>query len=117
MTILDGMKAVFVVSLVTQLATIGIYLWGNRKRPHSSFKVLLVSAIFTFAYFLFTTVSYFVEISGDLATNLFRYGLFFAFPALLLWAIGMLKLVKCFVVMVPPEPPVPPPNEDKWGPQ
>jgi hypothetical protein len=61
-----------------------------------------------------TSISYFIEIPQKLATDIYRYGLFFVFPAAILSAIGVRSLVKAYISLAPELPPKPPESIGKW---
>jgi hypothetical protein len=74
-----------------------VYIWALNKRSHRSLWILLCSSALYVAYYILTGVSYFIDVSERLATNLYRIGTFLAFPAIVLALVGSISLVRAYV--------------------
>lgn len=94
---MDGLKLHLVFALVANLILIFIYLSALRKKNHSSLIILSLASVLAATYTVLLSISYFIEMSGELATELARYGLLLSFPAILLWVVGIRSLVNDYV--------------------
>ena len=115
MTVLDGMKLSVVVSVLAQIYLLFVYFSAIRKKSHSSFTILIFATFLSIVSLVMTSISYFIEMSETLATDVYRYGLFIIFPAAILGVVGVRSLVKAYVSSAPEVPPEPPQSSGKWG--
>lgn len=113
MTIADAMKLDIVFFVLAQLFLMTVYLRAMRQRHHASFSMLLLSTVLCIPSLAMVSISYFVEMPQELATNLYRIGLLFAFPSTGLGVVGVRSLVKAYVAVAPESPPPPPPTSER----
>lgn len=99
MTILDGMKLTILLSGAAQIYLLIIYFIAIWKKRHNSFVLLIAGTALSMLYSALTSVSYFIEMPQDIATKLYRYGLFIFFLATLLGVFGVRSLVKAYITM------------------
>ncbi len=114
MTVMDGFKSTIVVMFIAQVYFIVLYVGAKKHKPHSSFTYLLSAAVLSLIYLALTSASYFFEMPQELATDLYRYGLFVAFPGTILGVIGLRSLVHSFAGISKEPPSNPAPSADKW---
>ena len=115
MTILDGMKLSILFGVAVQLYLLIVYVIANRTKRHKSFFLLISAAALTLVYSALTSASYFIEIPQDIATDLYRYGLFIFFPAAVLGVLGVRSLVKAYIATPHDNQPGKQSSTDGWG--
>ena len=117
MTILDGMKISIVFSVIAQILLVIIFNVAMRKRYHISFTYLLIATCISIIYSLLASISYFFEMPQEHATNLYRIGLYLAFPGTILGVVGTWLLVSAFIASTSNSTPVDKSRPTgKWGP-